>query len=74
MENNNTLDKFNRQVEEDFNIKDFLFLCLTKWAWFVTSLVVCIGIAVYITLTTHPTYNRYAEIVIKSGQQGNIGA
>ena len=72
--NNNTIDKFNRQVEEDFNIKDFLFLCLTKWAWFVISIIFCLGVATYVALTTHPSYNRYADIVIKSGQQGGMAS
>ena len=69
---NNLINNFNRQSEEEFNIRDFLFLCLAKWRWFALSLLICLSIAVYKVSTTHPTYSRYTDILIKSGQQGNM--
>ena len=69
---NNLINNFNRQSEEEFNIRDFLFLCLAKWRWFALSLFICLSIAVYKVSTTHPTYSRYTDILIKSGEQGNM--
>ena len=70
---NNLINNFNRQSEEEFNIRDFLFLCLAKWRWFVLSLFICLSLAIYKVSTTHPTYSRYTDILIKTGEQGNMG-
>lgn len=36
--------------EEDFiRIQDLLYLCLTQWRWFILSLVVTCGIAIFTT-------------------------
>ena len=73
MNTNNSMDNFNRQADEEFNIKDFIFRCLGKWKWFVLSLLIFMGCATYKYLTTHPTYSRYTEILIKGGEQGKLG-
>ncbi|MBR7134735.1 MAG: chromosome partitioning protein ParA, partial [Bacteroidaceae bacterium] len=67
---NNDNNIFNRQAEEDFNIKDFLFICLSKWHWFLISVIICVGVAMYKISKTHPTYTRYTDILIKSGEDG----
>lgn len=73
MNTNNPYENFNRQGDEEFNIKEFLLLCLAKWRWFVLSLLVFMSLATYKVLTTHPTYSRYTDILIKTGENGNMG-
>ena len=52
--------------EEDFiRIQDLLYLCLTQWRWFLLSLVVTCGIAIYYNLTTPNVYQRTASLMIK---------
>lgn len=61
-------------VENNLNVKDILFLCLSKWYWFVISLALCLGVATYYLLTTPPVYSRTASILIKeSGRRGSGG-
>lgn len=62
-------------VENNLNVKDILFLCLSKWYWFVISLALCLGVATYRLLTTPPVYSRTASILIKDsgGRRGNSG-
>lgn len=51
-------------------IRDLLVQCLNKWYWFVISLAICVGIAIFYILRTPPVYNRTTEIQIKSEGQG----
>lgn len=67
METNN--NNFNRQSEEDFNIKELLIICLNKWRWFAISLFICLGFAAYKLAKTHPTFTRYTDILIKTSEQ-----
>lgn len=46
-------------------LKDFLYLCLDNWYWFILSLVVVMGIATVKILRTPPRYTRTATILIK---------
>lgn len=61
----------NIQLEENessMGIKDFLYLCLAKWRWFVLSLVVVLGAAVLYLLTTPPVYTRSTSLLLKFEQ------
>ena len=50
------------------SIKDFLYLCLAKWRWFVLSLVVVLGAAALYLLTTPPVYTRSTSLLLKFEQ------
>lgn len=51
---------------EDFEkIQEWLYMCLSKWYWFVISLVIALGLAMLYLLVTTPTYTRKASILIK---------
>ena len=50
---------------ESVNIKDFVLVCLSKWYWFLISIVVCLGIAAFHILRTPKVYTRYATVLIK---------
>ncbi|WP_300851766.1 polysaccharide biosynthesis tyrosine autokinase [uncultured Bacteroides sp.] len=59
------------QNQQDFiRIQDLFYLCLNKWHWFVLSLAVCLGAAVWYLLTTPPVYTRSASILIKDDSKG----
>ncbi len=57
---------------DDFiKIQDLAKLCLRRWQWFVISLTIATGIALYITLTTPPSYVRSASVMIKTEGRGS---
>lgn len=59
------------QDSQDFiSIQDLFYLCLGKWHWFVLSLTLCLGIAVWYLLITPPVYTRTASILIKDDSKG----
>ena len=59
------------QEEESFlTLKDLTYLCLAHWQWFVLSIVVCVGIAMFYLLKTPPTYQRSASILVKEDRKG----
>ncbi len=54
------------QAENNFNIEEILYSCLSRWYWFVITLTIALGIAIYKIAITQPTYTRYCEVLIKS--------
>ena len=60
-----------KQTDDFLRLQDLLYLCLNKWYWFVISLAVAMGIAVFYLLTTPPVYTRSATLLIKEDAQGN---
>ncbi|MCF0236663.1 MAG: chromosome partitioning protein ParA, partial [Bacteroidaceae bacterium] len=55
------------------DIVDVLYLCLSKWYWFVLSLLICLGLGTLHILRTKPTYSRYTSVLVK-GTQGKGGS
>ena len=62
----NKADK--RNNDNVIPVKDLLFHCLRNWYWFVLSLAIASGIAVYVIKSTPPQYRRYAELLIKESE------
>ena len=63
-------------VEEENNqqtlsIKDFVFMCLSKWYWFVASFAIVMALAVAYILVKEPSYTRSSQVLIKSGSEGS---
>lgn len=56
--------------QESISLQDLFYLCLGKWHWFIISLAVCLGTAVWYLLTTPPVYTRSASILIKDDSKG----
>lgn len=52
------------------DIQDILYLCLSKWYWFLLSLILSLALGVLIILRTTPVYNRYTTIMIKENTKG----
>lgn len=46
-------------------IKNYGLLFLSKWPWFILSLLVSLGVAVYLFKSTPPVYMRTVSILIK---------
>lgn len=65
MENNN--DEQSRQQGSSINIKEFLWLCLSRWYWFVIALALSCGYAVYYLAKTPQVYCATAAILVKDG-------
>ena len=59
-----------RQTEDSLRLQDLLYLCLSKWYWFVISLVVALGVAAIYILKTPPVYTRSATLLIKEDTKG----
>ncbi|MCQ2958766.1 MAG: polysaccharide biosynthesis tyrosine autokinase [Bacteroidales bacterium] len=53
------------QNDDFIQIKDFLSLCLSRWYWFVVSVVITMAIGFAYLLRTPNVYTRTAELLIK---------
>ena len=51
-------------------IKELLLTCLSRWYWFLLSVLICGAIAAFYILRTPPVYERSTEVQIKSEGQG----
>lgn len=56
--------------EPTLKIKDLMWLCLSRWYWFVISLIICCGLGVYYILRTSPVYERSTQLLIKDDRLG----
>ena len=63
------------QADDFLRLQDLLYLCLGRWRWFVLSLAITLGIAVYYLLSTPSVYQRTASLMIKEDSKGqSIGS
>ncbi len=63
----NTVD-----IGEDFaKIQEWLRICMSKWYWFLASVVIAFMLAAIYILTTPPIYTRSASILIKEDDNGS---
>ena len=53
------------QQADYLRLQDLLALCVSRWKWFVVSLVLFVGLAIAYLLTTAPVYMRTASLLIK---------
>ena len=59
-------------TNEDFEkIQEWLYMCLSKWYWFVISLVIALGLAMLYLLVATPSYTRKASILIKDDEKSS---
>ena len=52
-------------------VQEFFFLCLSKWPWFVLSILVCMAIGYVHFKKTPPTYGCLGSIMIKTDSRGH---
>ena len=60
----------NEKGNDFMQIKEFLYIFLGKWYWFLLSVIICVGIALFYILRTPPVYERSTEIQVKSEERG----
>ena len=58
------------QNNDFLQIKDFISLCLSRWYWFLISVVICLGVAFAYLLSQPSVYTRTADILIKDNEKG----
>lgn len=58
------------QEEDTVDFQALFFQCLDKWHWFVLSVIVTLGLAVFYLLSTPPVYQRKASILIQEDSKG----
>ena len=51
--------------DQSISIKDFLWMCLSRWYWFAISLAVFMGFACYKLLSTPKVYERSTQLLLK---------
>lgn len=76
MDQENTKKKDGQSEEiEDFNIKEFVKICLDKWWWFAICLAFAVGIALFYLYRKQPEYKRYEQILVneQNSNSGGIG-
>jgi len=70
-------ESYHRNEEQDaelFNWEDFLYLFLSRWHWFVLSVIAALCIAVFYLFKTTPVYTRTTQLLIKDeNNNGNNG-
>lgn len=56
--------------DDALRAKEFFYLCLAKWRWFVVSVLSCVCVAVFYILCTPPVYTRSAFLMVKEDTKG----
>ncbi len=54
-----------------FRVRDYLFLCLSRWPWFIVCLAVSLACAWLYLRRTPNVYQRTISILIKTDQRGD---
>lgn len=67
MENINEEQLTQQSSSSTIGVKEFLWLCLSKWYWFVLALIITCGYAVYYLAKTPNVYSATAAILVKDG-------
>ncbi|MGM9833212.1 MAG: GumC family protein [Candidatus Limisoma sp.] len=70
MENKQNTTKQSSQLGEFMRIQDLLYLCLSKWYWFVISMIFALGLACLYIMKTPPVYTRVATLLFKDEYSG----
>lgn len=60
----------NTANDQSISIKDLLWMCLSRWYWFVISLVIFMGFACYKLLSTPKVYERNTQLLLKDEDSG----
>ena len=51
-------------------LKDWIYMCLNRWYWFLISIVIMLAGAMFYILKTAPVYQRSAKILVKADKSG----
>lgn len=64
----------NKTSEEFIRIQDFWEIFISKWYWYLLSLLISLMIAVFYLLRTSPIYTRTASILVKNDINNSAAA
>lgn len=59
--------------EQEIDFKRFFFSLVARWWWFVISVPVCVGIALYFYLSATPVYEIGANLMINDSAKKEFG-
>ena len=66
-------DNFKQEQDEQIlDIRSIIYFCISKWYWFVISIVLSVAIASLYTKTVEPSYSTSAELQIKSNSKSSL--
>ena len=71
MKEKKTKRKHNSTID-NYSLSEILYLFLSRWYWFILSILITTGYSVYKIVTTKPVYTRYTMIHIESDNKGNL--
>lgn len=69
MEENNT-NKTPQEENQSLSLRDIWSMCVSRWPWFVISVVICYSVATLYLMRTPPVYTRTAQVLIKEERRG----
>ena len=72
-QNNNDLS-FLKEQENAMSIKDIVAIFLRNFHWFVLSVAICMGIAIYKVHRQVPIYARKATVMLKLGPESTMSS
>lgn len=58
-------------LDNEFNVVEFIFLCLSRWYYFLISIVVCVAVGFFLYQRTVPVYTRTATILVKNDKRNS---
>lgn len=67
---NETNTSISKSSDNFITIPDLWHICQAHWSWFVASLIICLGIAVYYLAITPDMYTREASVLVKDENVG----
>lgn len=56
--------------DDPSRLKEFFYICLSKWRWFVLSVVISLCLAALYIFSTPPVYTRSAFLMVKEDTKG----
>lgn len=68
--NNNKKISEEEGKNQGLSLKDMWSMCVSRWPWFLISLVVCMTVAIFYILRTPPVYTRTSSVLIKEDRKG----
>lgn len=59
------------EEENGINLKEFFYLIVDNWYWFLISLLLTFGLGIYYILKTQPTYEQEMQILVKKDENSS---
>lgn len=67
------IDQLSQEQTQKFNLKDYLWVCISKWYLFVIALVITVGYAFYYLAKTENEYVAKATLMFKDDTSSKTG-